>query len=185
MRDAWLAAGTALRESLNRQSMAGSQSAAGSSGESTLEPMIGVLGAMVDFAVASRHRPDQPATHSPLPGQSDATAADFLRPISHAMMIAADRSVSYWVGVARIFGSHQASMAQILGLEPVAGNEPGAQRLIAADELRALLREIGDLATREARILQSELSALDESLAETFQPPGQAGPYRRRWRGKV
>ncbi len=61
----------------------------------------------------------------------------------------------------------------------------GSERLVAADELRALLREVGDLATREARILQNELSALDENLAQTFQQPDLSGSYRRRWRSKV
>jgi hypothetical protein len=48
-----------------------------------------------------------------------------------------------------------------------------------------LLREVGDLATREARILQNELSTLDESLAQDFQQPDLSGSYNRRWRSKV
>ena len=56
---------------------------------------------------------------------------------------------------------------------------------MTADALRALLREVGDLATREARLLHNELSALDESLVQTFQQPEPSGSYRRRWRAKV
>jgi hypothetical protein len=77
------------------------------------------------------------------------------------------------------------TLAQVVGVEAIDGSVAGSERLVTVDELRALLREVGDLATREARILQNELSALDESLAQTFQQPEQSGSYRRRWRSKV
>jgi hypothetical protein len=154
-----------------------------------LGPMIGMVGAMADFAAANRQRFDQPdagpAASSPPPGQDEAAAADVLLPIGHAMMIAANRSISYWLGLVQIFESHQAKLAQVVGAGTIEGCAPGSERLIAADELRALLREVGDLATREARILQNELSTLDESLAQGFQQPDLSGSYNRRWRSKV
>ncbi len=101
------------------------------------------------------------------------------------MMIAANRSVSYWLGLAQIFESHQARLAQVVGLEATGASTAGSEHLVAADELRALLREVGELATREARLLQNELNTLDESLAQTFQQPDLSGSYRRRWRSKV
>jgi hypothetical protein len=76
-------------------------------------------------------------------------------------------------------------LAQVVGAKGIDGTAPGSERLVAADELRALLREVGDLATREARILQNELSALDESLAKSVQQPDLSGSYNRRWRTKV
>jgi hypothetical protein len=154
-----------------------------------LGPMIGMLGAVADLAAANRERFDQPgagtAAHSAPGGQGDPVAADLLVPMGHAMMIAANRSVSYWLGLAQIFESHQAKLAQVVGVEAVDASAPGSKRLAAADELRALLREVGDLAAREARILQSELSTLDESLARSFQQPGPSGSYNRRWRTKA
>jgi hypothetical protein len=186
MRDAWLA-GMALKENMSGQSMAGGNPGAALPAATLLGPMIGVLGAMADLAAANRQRFDQPsagaATHSG--GQHDPIAADFLLPVGQAMMIAANRSVSYWFGLAQIFESHQARLAQVVGVEAIDGSVAGSERLFAADELRALLREVGDLATREARILQNELSALDENLAQTFQQPELSGSYRRRWRSKV
>ena len=151
--------------------------------------MIGVLGAMADLAAANRQRFDQPgaeaaAIHLRAVGH-DPAAADFLLPMGQAMMIAANRSVSYWLGLAQIFESHQATLVQAVGVEAIDGHAAGSERLVAADELRALLREVGDLATREARILQNELSALDESLVQTFQQPEPSGSYRRRWRAKI
>jgi hypothetical protein len=70
----------------------------------------------------------------------------------------------------------------VAGLDPAGAAAAGSEGLVAADELRALLREVGDLASREARLLQNELAALDESLAQSLQP---SGDYRRRWRGKT
>jgi hypothetical protein len=101
------------------------------------------------------------------------------------MMIAANRSVSYWLNLAQILADHQAQSIQALGAEGIDGSVAGSERLVAVDELRALLREVGDLATREARLLQSEFATLAESLAQSFQSSDQSGPYRRRWRSKL
>jgi hypothetical protein len=186
MRDAWLA--VAPRESVSGRPMPGGNPQPSSAAATLLGPMIGMLGAIADLAAANRQRFDQPgaeaAAQSAPAGQSDPGAADLLLPIGSAMMIAANRSVSYWLGLAQIFESHQAKLAQVVGVEPIEASAPGSERLVAADELRALLREVGDLATREARILQSELSALDESLAQSFQQPDPSGSYHRRWRTK-
>ena len=186
MRDAWLA-GIGLKENASGQSMAGGNPGAAFPAATLLGPMIGVLDAMADLAAANRQRFDQPsagaATHSG--GQHDPIAADFLLPVGQAMMIAANRSVSYWFGLAQIFKSHQVTLAQVVGVEAIDGSVAGSERRVTVDELRALLREVGDLATREARILQNELSALDENLAQTFQQPELSGSYRRRCRSKV
>jgi hypothetical protein len=187
MRDAWLA--VSPRENVSGRSMPGGNPDAGSPVAILLGPMIGLLGAVADLADANRQRFGQPgagtAAHSAPGGQGDPVAADLLVPMGHAMMIAANRSVSYWLGLAQIFESHQAKLAQVVGVEAVDGRAPGSERLVAADELRALLREVGDLATREARLLQNELSTLDEILVQSFQQPGLSGSYNRRWRTKV
>lgn len=182
MRDAWMA--IAPTESTTGRPVPGGNPQAASAAASLLGPMIGMFGAMADLAAANRQRFDLPGAETaaqPAPGgQSDPSAADFLLPIGSAMMIAANRSVSYWLGLAQIFESHQANLAQAVAVEPGA---PGSERLVAADELRALLREVGDLAIREARTLQSELNILDENLAQSFQPDA-SGTYHRRWRAK-
>ena len=187
VRDAWLA-GAALKETLTASSIGGGNPEATPPGAGLLGPMIGVLDAMADFAAGNRRRSDQPRTEpaagSPSPNRDNA-AADLLLPIGHAMMIAASRSVSYWLGLVQIFESRQASLAQVVSKEAIEGSAPGPERLIAADELRALLREVGDLVTREARILQNELSILDETLAQGLQQPDPSGSYHRRWRSKV
>ncbi len=166
------------------------------SGQLGQDPFTGFFLAMRDaWLAALEHNPaappmtDQPGTRPAAllsaPGRNDAAAAELLLPIGHAMMIATNRSVSYWLGLAQIFGSHQARLVQAVGPEATGANKAGSERLVAADELRALLREVGDLATREARLLQSELTTLDESMAQAFQQPNLSGSYRRRWRSKL
>ena len=187
MRDAWLAS-LGLRENMTVPPATGSPGA-GLLGATLLGPMIGMLGAMADLAAANRRRFGQPsadgAIGSPTGGQESSVSTDFAVPMGHAMMIAANRSASYWFGLAQILASHQARLAQVVGVNAVDGRASGSERLLAADELRALLREVGDLAVREARILQSELSNLDENLAQNFQQPDLSGSYRRRWRSKI
>jgi hypothetical protein len=187
MRDAWLA--VAPSEGVSGRAMPGGHPQAGSAAATLLGPMIGMLGAMADLAAANRQRFEPPGAaatdQSASVGPSSPVAADLLLPIGSAMMIAANRSVSYWLGLAQIFESHQAKLAQAVGAEAIEGSAQGSERLVAADELRALLREVGDLATREARILQNELSTLDESLAQSFQQPDPSGSHHRRWRTKA
>ena len=186
MRDAWLA--VALNESMSGQSMLGRDPGRALSGASLIESMITMLSAMADPAIVSWHRfadPDDGATVHLLPGSRQHSAAvDFALPVGHAMMIAANRSVSYWLNLAQILANHQAKSFQVLRADGIEGSVAGAE-LVAIDEMRALLRELGDLATREARLLQNEFGVLAESLAQSFQSSDPSGPYRRRWRSKV
>jgi hypothetical protein len=186
MRDAWLA-GMGFKQNASRQSMAGDNPGAAFPAATPLGPMISVLGAMADFATASRQRFDQPGAgaHSAPGGRHDPVNADFLLPMGGAMMIAANRSVSYWLGLAQIIGNHQMTLAQAIGAAAIDGSVAGPERLVTADRLRSLLREMGDLATKEARIFQDELNALDESFTQTLQQREPSGSYRRRWRAKV
>jgi hypothetical protein len=186
MSEAWLAA-IAPIGSMSRRSAAYGNPGMPFPGSFLLEPMMGMLAAIADLAAANRERFDAPvvAAHSTMGVQENSIAADFVLPMGHAMIIAANRSVSYWLSLAQIFESHQARLAQLVGGQAIEGSVAGSERLAAADELRALLREVGDLATREARIMQNELSTLYERLAQTFQQPDLSGSYRRRWRIKA
>jgi hypothetical protein len=187
MHDAWLAA-IGLRGNLTAQS-AESDPGAASPVAALLGPMITTFAAMADWAAVNRQRFDQPsagpAMGLPPTSQENSAVTDFVLPMGQAMIIAANRSVSYWFGLAQILGNHQATLAQLVVVDPTSGRGPESGRLTAADELRALLREVGELGVRQARILQSELNHLDESLVQNFQQPDLSGSYRRRWRSKI
>ena len=181
MCDAWLA-GIRAMESASGQSAAGSHPGATLPGG----PVIGILAAMADLATDNCRRFGEPGgtAAGPTMGvQDNSIVADLALPIGHAMMIATNRSVSYWLGLAQILASHQARVVRAFGAEDQGA--AGSVQRVATDELRALLRQAGDLATREARILQNELGTLGDSLAQTLQPPDLSTPYRRRWRAKV
>ena len=53
-----------------------------------------------------------------------------------------------------------------------------------ADELRALLREAGEVAMQEARRLESELEQISEAIARAMEQPDDPAAYRRRWKAK-
>jgi hypothetical protein len=145
------------------------------------------FGAIADLAGADRRFANlaAPVAAEPLRGgQPNAAGPDVVQPMGQAMMIAANRSVSYWLNLAQILGHYHAKSIQKLGVEGSGGNAAEAERL-AVDDLRGLLREVGDLAIREARLLQSEFGSLAESVAQSIQPSDQSGAYHRRWRSKI
>lgn len=162
-------------------------------GLSDRDPVTGFFLAMRDawLALATANRQgsanqgEGAAADLPPGGQRSSVIADFVLPMGHATMIATNRSISYWLNLAQILGNYQARSIQALGAERIDDSVAGSERLVAVDDVRALLREVGDLATREARLLQSEFGMLAESLAQSFQPSDQSGPYRRRWRSKI
>ena len=172
MRDAWLE-GIGAMVSASR-SLAAGNLGVGAPGEAVSR----MLGALADAATGK-------GVNSTMDGRHNSTAADVVLPIGHAMMIASNRSASYWLSLAQISARHQAGLARAVGVVALGGGEAGSAHLDARDELRALLREVGDLTAREARLMQHELGALSESLTQTLQPPGPDAPYRRRWRAKA
>ena len=173
MRDAWLDGITAM-VSASRSFAAGGNPEVGLPGGS----VIGMLGALADAATGN-------AVNSTMADQDNSITADLVLPMGHAMMIAANRSASYWLSLAHILTKHQARSVRAVGVGAIGGDGAGSEHFVARDELRALLREVGDLTTREARLMQHELGALSESLTQTLQQPDASVPYRRRWRVKV
>ena len=161
-------------------------------GQSDRDPVTGLFAAVRDawLALATANgcgfvNPGEGAAADLPPGYHQSSiGADFLLPMGQAMMIAGNRSFSYWLNLAQILGNYQAKSIQALGAE-AGGGAAGSERLVAVDDLRALLREVGELATREARFLQNEFDILAEGLAQSHQPSNHFGPYRRRWRSKV
>ena len=160
--------------SASRPSAVGSNSGAGLPGEA----MIGIFGAMADLAIGK-------AANSTMGDQDSERANDLVVPMGRAMMIGVNRSVSYWLSLAQILARHQASAVRTVGVKAVYAGEAGSEHFVARDDLRALLREVGDLTIREARLLQHELDVLSENLTRTLQQPDPSAPYRRRWRAKI
>jgi hypothetical protein len=162
-------------------------------GRTTRDPLTGVFVAMQDAWLAgiatlegAGRRPTtaEEAGHSATGGEAVSMAAELAVPVGRAMMIGLGRSVSYWLSLAQILATHQARSIRAV-TAPASDGSAESQSLAITEEVRAVLREVGDLTTRQARILQSEFDALSESLAQSLQQPDPSAPHRRRWRAKI
>ena len=132
---------------------------------------IDAIGANLDRFGAKRSEP--------VAAPNEPAAADLAPIVGRAMLAAAGSSVRYWRDLAALAGRHQGSLLRAAG---VPGELNGQQNRIAADELRAFLREAGDVATLEAQRLRQDLVALGEAVADRLAQP-EAGTVRR-WRAK-
>ena len=108
-------------------------------------------------------------------------ATDLAPLASRALLAAAASSIRYWRDLAALCSRHQGGLLQSVGAVPRPRTEQETR--IAADELRAFLREAGDVATLEAQLLRQELTALGQSVADSLSTP-DAEPVRR-WRAKA
>ena len=181
MRDACMASAAAL-ERLN-----GTSVTTGNPGTATPGgALAGAAGAMT-----ANHLRRHSGSSSDLSGGATedspehSLVTDLVLPMGHAMAITASRSASYWLGLAQILATHQTKSVRAIGASAVEGSAAESQRIAVAEDLRTLLREVGDLAVREAGILQNDLGNLSQRLAQSVQQPDPSTPYRRRWRTKV
>ena len=110
------------------------------------------------------------------------------RDLSSLMMqtwlICATSTLRYWRDLTDVYARYQPVL--IRSAAPRATPPPltpdGEDRVLA-DEVRACLREIGDVAMREARRLQTELERIGEAVARGLEPePSEF--YQRRWKAK-
>jgi hypothetical protein len=141
----------------------------------------GFTAAMSDFIV----RCAGPLRDAPAPGVS-ANRADLSSQIPRALLVGMTSTLRYWRGLADVYGRHQGSLIEAaarrtMAPSPIAETE---DRMLV-DELRAFFREIGEVATQEARRLESELEQIGEALAHgAVQQPDFSAEYRRRWKAK-
>jgi hypothetical protein len=109
--------------------------------------------------------------------QDGADIASFL---GQAWMIAASSGLRYWWRLAEMYGERQAGLLQALMSSRLSEDE----RRAMVDELRAYVRDLGDVSLREARVLQSELERLSHGLAAAAGLGAEHTQHRRRWRAK-
>ena len=99
-------------------------------------------------------------------------------------LICATSTLWYWRDLTEVYARYQPMLMRPVALRPTA--QPSALKSedrALADELRACLREISDVAVQEARRLQGELERIGEGVARGLQ---QGAPefYQRRWKAK-
>jgi hypothetical protein len=110
------------------------------------------------------------------------------RDLSSLMMqtwlICVTSALRYWRDLTDVYARYQPVL--IRSATPRATPQPftpESEDRVLADEVRACLREIGDVAMREARLLQTELERIGEAVAHGLEP-GVSEFYQRRWKAK-
>ena len=104
--------------------------------------------------------------------------------VARALLATAASGLRTWEGLAQVHGAHHLALLHPLLLASIGGQAAAETARLQADDLRAWLREIGDVPLQEARRLQAELEALSEVMAQGIEPPDPLAPHRRRWRPK-
>jgi hypothetical protein len=104
--------------------------------------------------------------------------------VAQAYLAAAVSGFRYWRRVAQTYGAHQSSILQSFLAGGAGSSVPDEERRALIEEVRAYLREVGDVSLQEARILQSELEKLSAGVAEAGGAGAEPSKHRRRWRAK-
>jgi hypothetical protein len=104
--------------------------------------------------------------------------------VAQAYLAAAVSGFRYWRRVAQTYGAHQSSILQSLLAGGAGAGLSDDERRALVEEIRAYLREVGDVSLQEARILQSELEKLSAGVAEAGGAAAESSTHRRRWRAK-
>ena len=104
--------------------------------------------------------------------------------VTQAYLAAAVSGFRYWRRVAQTYGAHQSSILQSLLAGGAGAGVSDDERRALIEEIRAYLREVGDVSLQEARILQSELEKLSAEVAGAGGAAAEPSKHRRRWRAK-
>jgi hypothetical protein len=110
--------------------------------------------------------------------------AEMLSLVAQSYVVAASSGLRYLSRVAQTYGAHQAAI-----LSSLVGSGAGRQfsnedRRDLTENIRTYLREMGDIAQQEARILQAELEKVGEGLARAADESGTTPPHQRHWKAK-
>jgi hypothetical protein len=147
---------------------------------------IGYTAMMSDFV--ARGAGQKAGQHTPTP--SSPAAGDFAQgtdvssPVAHALMVGVTSTLRYWRGLAGVYAKHQSILMQVAaGRTMVPSMRSEAENRLLVDELRAFLREVGEVAMQEARRLEGELEQIGDTLAHGKGQPEPSAAYRR-WKAK-
>jgi hypothetical protein len=110
--------------------------------------------------------------------------AELVSLVAQSYLIAATSGLRYLSRVAQTYGAHQTGILSSL-LASGAGRQFSEEdRRALTEDIRAYLREVGDVAQQEARILQAELEKVGEGLARAVDEGGMTPAHQRHWKAK-
>ena len=170
------------------QMIVGGGGAGGRRGDQSGSLFGAVLGPMTEMAASFGAMLPRPpggrGAHADAGQAAVSQVADMSPAMAQACMLAIGSTMRYLRALAELHARYQASLMQAVADRATgqAAASPAECRVLA-DELRAFLREVGDVATLEARRLQSELEQVGESIAHAADhatsPQHQQRPHRR------
>jgi hypothetical protein len=167
VRDMWALGASTLETALSQTQPDGAAA--------SLKPCVDQ---MVRAATAFRDLTEAGAGAVPGLGRSDVASL-----AAQACLIASVGGLRYWRKLAQTYGAHQAAIMQSLSASVNDSSRSEGEQRVLTDELRAYLREIGDVSVQEARAFQSELEKLAAEVANAGH--SDASPdYRRCWKAK-
>jgi hypothetical protein len=111
-------------------------------------------------------------------------SADMASLVTQAYSVAAMGAVRYWRRVAETYGAHQGAILRSLSTSTSDPSKAPEMQNALTDEVRAYLREIGDVSVQEARAFQCELEKLAADMANAAGATDSSSEYRRRWKAK-
>jgi hypothetical protein len=117
-----------------------------------------------------------------------AQLGDMAPALAEAWIVATASAFRYWFSLADVHAKHQASLLRTLTDQAAQTAAPAEKGRILVDDLRAYLREFGDVASFEARRLQAELERVGESVAQAgsrADPQEDQGDDKPRRRHRV
>ena len=188
-RDAWTLGLSALRGIAEQTGAPGPRP----SQEAAADPITTLIDASASFAGALSElvaRRTQFRASVPEVRASDSDDHSQERELSSLLVqtfvVCATSALRYWRDLTEVYMSHQPALIRSMAQAamPAQPSTPEADDRLLADELRACLREIGDVAGQEARRLQTELERISEAAARGLDQPDAPKFYQRRWKAK-
>jgi hypothetical protein len=177
-RDAW-AIGISVLQTLAQQT---GEATARPGQEAAGDPFSTLVGALAGLAAAFSHLVAwRAASGSGAPSSDISQDGDLSSLMMQTWLICTTSTLRYWRDLKGVYARYQAALIRSVATPQSLTPESGDR--VLADELRACLREIGDVAMREARRLQTELDGIGEAVALGLEL-GASEFYRRRWKAK-
>ena len=116
-------------------------------------------------------------------GRGTGKAADMASLVAQSYLIAMVSGLRYWRRVAETFRTHESAIVQSLMARAAVPRTSDQERRALIDEIRAYLREVGDISVQEARIVQTDLDKLAAEVAKVASNCDES-THRRRWKTK-
>ncbi len=167
--DAW------IRGLTDWQMLLGHGSSNGNRSEGARNP-VDVIGSVADMA-ARLGAPAADAVGARTGSEAAfSQVADMSPAFAQAGLVTAACAVRYWYTISELLARYQSNLVRAATDRAIGRAASPAECRVLVDELRALLRQVGDAAMHEARRLQQDLDLVCETIGQTASNPTRSPP---------